>query len=102
MSLIETVTRSERKSQGNPLTVEISIDGHPITTREGEPLVEAILREKEIPHICYHSALMGPIQTCDTCLVEVDGKLVRSCGTKVISAMQVVRDSKHAQDARTE
>jgi formate dehydrogenase major subunit len=45
---------------------------------------------------------MGPIQTCDTCLVEVDGKLVRSCGTKVTSAMQVVTDSKHAQNARAE
>ena len=70
MSLIETVTRSETKSQGNLLTVEISIDGQPITTREGELLVEA---------------LMGPIQTCDACLVEVDGKLVRSCGTTAIA-----------------
>jgi formate dehydrogenase major subunit len=102
MSLIETVTTSERKSQGNPLTVEISIDGQPITTREGELLVEAILREKEIPHICYHSPLMGPIQTCDTCLVEVDGKLVRSCGTNATSGMKVITDSKRAQDARAE
>ena len=53
---------------------------------EGELLVEAILRHKEIPHICYHSPLMGPIQTCDTCIVEVDGQLVRSCGTKVGAA----------------
>ena len=102
MSLIETVTRSERKSQGSPLTVEISIDGHTIAAPEGELLVEAILREKEIPHICYHSPLMGPIQTCDTCLVEVDGKLVRSCGTNATSGMEVVTDSKRAQDARAE
>jgi formate dehydrogenase major subunit len=40
--------------------------------------VEAILRHKELPHICYHSPLMGPIQTCDTCIVEVDGQLVPS------------------------
>src|ERR1700758_4598721 len=102
MSLIETVPRSKRKSQGNPLTVEISIDGQPITTREGELLVEAILREKEIPHICYHSPLMGPIQTCDTCLVEVAGKLERSCGINVTSGMNVVTDSKCAQHARAE
>ena len=102
MSLIGTVTRSERTSQGSPLTVEISIDGQPVTTREGDLLVEAILREKEIPHICYHSPLMGPIQTCDTCLVEVDGKLVRSCGTNVTAGMKVVTDSKRAQDARAE
>jgi len=82
--------------------VEISIDGKSLSATEGELLVEAVLREKEIPRICYHSPLMGPIQTCDTCLVEVDGKLVRSCGTKVSSGMRVVTDSKRAQEARTE
>src|ERR1700694_5204336 len=64
-------------------SVEISVDGKIVAAIEGELLVEAILRGKDIPHICYHSPLMGPIQTCDTCLVEVDGQLVRSCGTKV-------------------
>ena len=82
--------------------VDISIDGNSVLAMEGELLVEAVLREKEIPHICYHSPLMGPIQTCDTCMVEVDGKLVRSCGTKVSSGMRVVTDSKRAQDARAE
>ncbi|HYZ73199.1 MAG TPA: molybdopterin-dependent oxidoreductase, partial [Chthoniobacterales bacterium] len=82
--------------------MEISIDGQSVAARKGELLVDAILREKEIPHICYHSPLMGPIQTCDTCLVEVDGNLVRSCGTNVTSGMNVVTDSKRAQDARAE
>src|SRR5258708_1390090 len=102
MSVIETITRSEWNSNSNPLNVEISIDGQPVAAREGELLVEAVLREKDIPHICHHSHLMGPIQTCDTCLVEVDGKLVRSCGTNVTSGMKVVTDSKRAQDARAE
>jgi formate dehydrogenase major subunit len=82
--------------------IRISIDGEAINAAEGELLVEAILREKEIPHICYHSPLMGPIQTCDTCMVEADGKLVRSCGTKVIAGMKVVTESKRAKDARSE
>jgi formate dehydrogenase major subunit len=102
MSQLQTITRSGRNSQTTPRTVEILIDGQPVAASEDELLVEAILRKKEIPHICYHSALMGPIQTCDTCLVEVDGKLVRSCGTNVSSGMKVVTDSKHAQDARAE
>jgi formate dehydrogenase major subunit len=46
--------------------VEVSIGGHTVTATEGELLVEVILREKNIPHICYHSLLMGPIETCDT------------------------------------
>jgi formate dehydrogenase major subunit len=83
--------------------IVISIDGHTTVATEGEMLVEAILREKEIPHICYHSPLMGPIQTCDTCLVEVGGKLVRSCGVTVCVGMQEgVTDSKRAQDARSQ
>jgi formate dehydrogenase major subunit len=82
--------------------VEISIDGKIIAASEGELLVEAVLREKEIPHICYHSPLMGPIQTCDTCLVEVGGKLVRSCGTKVSAGMQVATESERAKNARSE
>src|ERR1700723_2080640 len=106
MTVAETRTRTGADPQGRPqsnaLTVEISIDGQSVTAREGELLVEAILREKDIPHICYHSPLMGPIQTCDTCLVEVDGKLVRSCGVRVSSGMQVGTDSKRAQDARAE
>ena len=73
--------------------VEILIDGKRVIAAEGEPLVEAILREKEIPHVCYHSPLMGAIQTCDTCLVEVDGKLQRSCGIKVAAGLQVVAES---------
>src|SRR5271156_6556368 len=84
-------------------SVEISVDGKIVAASEGELLIEAILREKDIPHICYHSPLMGPIETCDTCLVEVGGKLVRSCGTTVSANMQgVVTDSKRTKDARAE
>src|SRR6202049_3965400 len=102
MSVVE-MTRLQGAGQiGDQSQVEISVDGTIIAANEGELLVEAILREKEIPHICYHSPLMGPIQTCDTCMVEVDGKLVRSCGTKVTPQMQVVTESKRAKDARAE
>ena len=31
----------------------------------------------KLPQVCYHPQL-GPIQTCDTCMVEVDGKLGQS------------------------
>jgi len=103
MSLTETKTQPTTSFQSSSAPVAISVDGRIIAATEGELLIEAILREKEIPHICYHSPLMGPIQTCDTCLVEVSGKLVRSCGTTVSAGMQeVVTDSKRAQEARSE
>ena len=107
MSMTETYTpliadsQVSSPSQVSPSKITLSIDGHSVAAPEGELLIEAILSEKEIPHICYHSPLMGPIQTCDTCLVEVGGKLVRACGTSVSAGMQeVVTDSKRAQDAR--
>ena len=83
-------------------TVHLKIDGREVDAQPSDLLLEAILREKDIPHVCYHSELMGPIQTCDTCMVEVDGKLVRSCGMKVVAGMNVVTESKRAVDARAE
>ena len=103
MSVVEVTRVVEAGGQaGKQSEVEISVDGAMVAASEGELLVEAILRHKEIPHICYHSPLMGPIQTCDTCLVEVNGQLVRSCGTKVAAQMDVVTESKRAKDARAE
>src|SRR6202140_2146891 len=102
MSVVEMTSELQAGQLGDQSQVKISLDGTVVAAREGELLVEAILRQKEIPHICYHSPLMGPIQTCDTCMVEVDGKLVRSCGTKVTPQMQVVTESKRAKDARSE
>ena len=54
-----------------------------------------------LPHVCYHPQL-GPIQTCDTCLVEVDGELVRACATPVSQDMSVRTATERAQSARTE
>ena len=83
-------------------TVPLKIDGREVAARPSDLLLEAVLKVKDIPHVCYHSELMGPIQTCDTCMVEVDGKLVRSCGLKVARGMNVVTESKRAVDARAE
>jgi formate dehydrogenase major subunit len=102
MTVIEMTTGVKASQSTTQPEVEISVDGTAVAVSEGELLVEAILRHKEIPHICYHSPLMGPIQTCDTCIVEVDGQLVRSCGTKVGAHMKVVTESKRAKDARSE
>ena len=102
MSVLQLSGNYVSDLQSSPSAVNISIDGNSVAVNEGELLVEAVLRHNEIPHICYHSPLMGPIQTCDTCLVEVDGQLVRSCGHKVSAGMQIVTESKRAVDARAE
>ena len=56
----------------------VTINGRPQAIRPGESLIDLINRcGIEVPQVCYHPQL-GPIQTCDTCMVEVDGKLVAS------------------------
>ncbi|MGI8746896.1 MAG: formate dehydrogenase subunit alpha, partial [Deinococcus sp.] len=74
---------------GNP-DHSVSVNGALYPVRGGELLVELLGREGvELPQVCYHPQL-GPIQTCDTCIVEVDGQLVRACATRA-QAGQVVR-----------
>ncbi|MEM0139498.1 MAG: formate dehydrogenase subunit alpha [Ferroplasma sp.] len=43
-----------------------------------------VMRENniDIPHVCYNPAL-GPIESCDTCIVKANGKYVRSCSTLI-------------------
>ncbi len=68
----------------------------------GERLIDVVLRAGiELPHVCYHPQL-GPIQTCDTCMVEVDGDLVRACATPVSQDMSVRTATERAQATRTE
>ena len=82
--------------------VRVTVDGSAVEAQAEDLVLEAVLRTGEIPHICYHSRLMGAIETCDTCMVEVDGKLVRSCGQKVVTGMNIVTSSKRAIAARNE
>jgi formate dehydrogenase major subunit len=57
----------------------ITFDGKELKGTSGVPLIDFVNQHDiDIPHICYLNPL-GPIKTCDTCWVEVDGKLKRSC-----------------------
>jgi formate dehydrogenase major subunit len=102
MSATQVSAVFKRESKNKQTEISISVDGQVVAANEGELVLEAVLRSKEIPHVCYHSPLMGPIQTCDTCLVEVDGELVRACGRKVTADLKVVTDSRRATKARAE
>jgi formate dehydrogenase major subunit len=81
---------------------KLSINDISHAFQPGERLIDVILRSQvEIPHICYHPQL-GPIQTCDTCMVEVDGKLARACATFAADGVNVVTDSAGAKSAQNE
>jgi formate dehydrogenase major subunit len=80
----------------------ILIDGSLYDAQVGERLIDVMGRAGiELPHVCYHHQL-GPIQTCDTCLVEVDAKLVHACATLASQDMSVRTTTQRAQSARTE
>ena len=82
--------------------MSVTINGTPHDLQPGERLIDAINRYGiPVPQVCYHPQL-GPIQTCDTCMVEVDGKLVRACATQAAEGMIVVTSSARADAAQRE
>jgi formate dehydrogenase major subunit len=84
--------------------VPIVVDGAQVSAGQGELLVDAINRalpDRRLPQVCYLPT-MGPIQSCDTCMVEVDGKLVRACATAAVAGMKVTTVGGRAEAAQRE
>ena len=84
------------------MTALVTVDGAVTEAKPEERLVDLLNRAgTKIPQVCYHPQL-GPIQTCDTCMVEADGKLVRACATMVVAGMKVSTKSASAVAAQRE
>ncbi len=84
--------------------ISITVDGKIAPAATGELLVEVINRtvpQRHLAQVCYHPQ-MGPIETCDTCIVEVNGKLARACGTHAAPGMTVLTESARADTAQRE
>jgi formate dehydrogenase major subunit len=87
--------------------VQIAVDGNPVKAHAGEHLIEALNRHadahrrKRTPQVCFHPQ-MGPIESCDTCMVRVDGKLVRACATPVADGMKVESEGELVDIAQRE
>jgi formate dehydrogenase major subunit len=78
------------------------VNGRPRDIVPGERLIDLLNRcAVEVPQVCYHPQL-GPIQSCDTCMVEVDGKLVRACGTPAHDGAHIETASPRAVAAQRE
>jgi formate dehydrogenase major subunit len=73
---------------------QLTIDGIQVPGHAGGLLIDllnertAVKAQKAIPQVCYVPQ-MGPIESCDTCIVKVNGELVRACATKVVAGMKV-------------
>src|SRR6516164_2992512 len=84
------------------MMIKLILDAQEVETKADELLIDLLLRKEfKIPSVCYHHQL-GPIQTCDTCLVEVNGQLVRACATPTAAGMKVETKSTRADTAQRE
>ena len=80
----------------------VTLDGTDYLVEPGTNLLEFIRsRDTFVPAICYNES-MGPIQTCDTCTVEIDGKIERACGTTIDRPMTVNTTTDHVQASQKE
>lgn len=86
---------------------KINVDGYELFAQTGEPLIEALNRATEalkrpnVPQVCYLPP-MGAIGSCDTCMVELNGALVRACETRVEPNMRVLTQTERADVAQRE
>jgi formate dehydrogenase alpha subunit len=70
-------------------TIELTIDGKPVTAKDGVSLYDVIsMTGKIIPAMCYHYTF-DPFGSCGMCLVMQEGKKapVRSCTAKAAAGM---------------
>ncbi len=93
---------AEDNFREDPARFEIQIDRVICQTHQGERLIDLMKRlGPEVPHVCYHPQL-GPVETCDTCMVEANGRLVRACATTVEREMSVSTRTPTALEAQHE
>ncbi|MET1029326.1 2Fe-2S iron-sulfur cluster-binding protein, partial [Domibacillus tundrae] len=82
--------------------IKIYLNNQEYNVQPGTTILESVNQAGlELPQVCYVPEV-DPIQTCDTCIVEVDGKLVRSCATNVSAGMNILLSSDRAKAAQTE
>jgi len=94
--------RMNSPSESSPV-ITFTVNGMETSAEEGELLLDSLNRieDLKVPQVCYHPQL-GPIATCDTCMVEVDGELVRACTAPVVSAMRVTTQGERVDVAQRE
>jgi formate dehydrogenase major subunit len=80
--------------------MRIYVDEHQFESDPSERILDLLNKNSIfVPQICYNPKL-GSIETCDACVVEVGGHLVRACATKLSEEMRVSVNSQRASDAR--
>jgi formate dehydrogenase major subunit len=82
--------------------VNVLINGTAHEVEKGTRILDYLLKqEMEHPHVCY-SEVLGPVQSCDTCMCEVNGNIMRACSTVVEDGMDILTSSEVAKKAQEE
>ncbi|EQD71325.1 Formate dehydrogenase alpha chain, partial [mine drainage metagenome] len=69
--------------------VRFLLDGVALEAKEGETILAVLHREGiPLPQVCFQEGL-GPVETCETCLVECEGRLLRACSTPVTEGLSL-------------
>ena len=82
--------------------IVVQIDGNDYSFETPDTVLNKLLElGYDIPHICNQPNL-GPLQSCDSCLVNINGKVVRSCSTQIQDRDSIDVSSSSINDLRTE
>ncbi|MFD1357809.1 formate dehydrogenase subunit alpha [Fictibacillus halophilus] len=78
----------------------IRINGSEVKANKDQTILNLLTDSPDqVPHVCYHPSL-GPIETCDTCIVKVNGEFVRACSTTLKEGDEVDTNSDEVKEAQ--
>ena len=93
---------TDQKRRNSTRSVTLTIDGRPVTVREGTTVLEACRSIGiEIPTLCFLETL-HPVNACRICVVEMDGArvLVPSCSRVAEEGMVIKTRSERVDHSR--
>lgn len=80
--------------------MEVTLNGKRLIAKEGQTAIELMNENNvEVPSLCYHPSL-GAIETCDTCIVNINGELVRSCSTELKDGDVITTHDEESHEAQ--
>jgi predicted molibdopterin-dependent oxidoreductase YjgC len=88
--------------QPEPRSVEVKIDGQPVSIAEGSTILDATRKLGiDTPRLCFLESLT-PVNACRVCVVELEGSraLVPACSRKAEAGMSIKTDSERVRLSR--
>ena len=81
-------------------SVSLTIDGHAVQIAPGGTVLAAArVLGIDIPTLCYLEKC-GPLNSCQVCLVKINGRLVPACGTPAQAGMVIESETDEVHEAR--